>query len=95
MKITINNQELEFNFKYSQLKKLCEKLNKNLGDLKEIAADFNNASLLAAIGTGKDIETIEQLLDADGSFEAIQNIIKAFSDEVIQYIGPNLQSQAD
>jgi glycerate kinase len=93
MKITINKQELEFKFKFSQLKELTKITKTDLAGLEEIAKDFNNASLIASIGTGKTIEEIEQMLDEDGTFEAVTEIISAFSGEVLAYFNPNSQNQ--
>jgi glycerate kinase len=92
MIITINKQELEFKFKFSQLKELTKITKTDLAGLEEIAKDFNNASLIASIGTGKTIEEIEALLDED-SFEGVTEIITAFSGEVLAYFNPNSQNQ--
>lgn len=94
MIITINKQELEFKFKFSQLKELTKITKTDLAGLEEIAKDFNNASLIASIGTGKPIEEIEAMLDKD-SFEGVTEIITAFSGEVLAYFNPNLQNQAN
>jgi glycerate kinase len=94
MIITINKQELEFKFKFSQLKELTKITKTDLAGLEEIAKDFNNASLIASIGTGKTIEEIEALLDED-SFEGVTEIITAFSGEVLAYFNPNLQNQVN
>ena len=94
MIITINKQELEFKFKFSQLKELTKITKTDLAGLEEIAKDFNNASLIASIGTGKPIEEIEQMLDED-SFEGVTEIITAFSGEVLAYFNPNSQNQAN
>jgi glycerate kinase len=92
MIITINKQELEFKFKFSQLKELTKITKTDLAGLEEIAKDFNNASLIASIGTGKTIEEIETMLDED-SFEGVTEIITAFSGEVLAYFNPNSQNQ--
>lgn len=94
MIITINKQELEFKFKFSQLKELTKITKTDLAGLEEIAKDFNNASLIASIGTGKPIEEIEAMLDQD-SFEGVTEIITAFSGEVLAYFNPNSQNQAN
>ena len=94
MKITINKQELEFKFKFSQLKELTKITKTDLTGLEEIAKDFNNAALIGSIGTGKTIEEIEALLDED-SFEGVTEIITAFSGEVLAYFSPNSQNQAN
>jgi glycerate kinase len=94
MKITINKQELEFKFKFSQLKELTKITKTDLAGLEEIAKDFNNAALIGSIGTGKTIEEIEALLDED-SFEGVTEIITAFSGEVLAYFNPNSQNQAN
>jgi glycerate kinase len=92
MIITINKQELEFKFKFSQLKELTKITKTDLTGLEEIAKDFNNAALIGSIGTGKTIEEIEALLDED-SFEGVTEIITAFSGEVLAYFNPNSQNQ--
>jgi glycerate kinase len=94
MIITINKQELEFKFKFSQLKELTKITKTDLTGLEEIAKDFNNAALIGSIGTGKTIEEIEALLDED-SFEGVTEIITAFSGEVLAYFSPNSQNQAN
>lgn len=94
-KIKINNQEFEFQLTYKRLKELCLKSGKDLNELEEFAKDFNNASLIASVGTGKTLEEIEELMDLDGTFECVVNILKAFSEEVIRYFTPNSQSQTN
>lgn len=93
MKITINKQELEFNYNYSQIKQLCSAKGKKLEDLKDIAEDFGNADLILSIGVNISLEDATKLLDEDGTFEAVRLIIESFSNEVVRYMNPNSQSQ--
>lgn len=93
--ITINNQELEFSFKFKQVKQLVNQLGKNIEDFEEIVKNLNNVVPIGAIGTGKTEEEIEELIDADGSFNAVKQILEAFTNEVIIFFSPNLQSQAN
>ena len=95
MKIKINHQELEFKFKFKQLKELCNVTGKELTELEAITSNLNSIALIASLGTGKSIEEIETLLDEDGTFDAVQGIVKAFSEEVVQYFSPNSQSQTN
>jgi hypothetical protein len=93
MKITINKQELEFNYNYSQIKQLCNAKGKRLDELKDIAEDFGNADLILSIGSNLPLEDATKLLDEDGSFEAVRLIIESFSNEVVRYMNPNSPSQ--
>jgi hypothetical protein len=93
MKITINKQDLEFNYNYSQIKQLCNDKGKKLDELKDIAEDFGNADLILSIGVNIPLEDATKLLDDDGSFEAVRLIIESFSNEVVRYMNPNSQSQ--
>ncbi len=95
MTIKINNQELEFKFNFKQIKQLIQVTCKDLADLEAVAKDFNNVGLIGSIGTGKSVEEIEELLEADGTFEAVKSILDAFSSEVVKYFNPNLQSQTN
>ena len=92
MKITINNKKLEFKFKYSQLAKLLKETGKEISQLQEIASDLQSSALVLSIGANISIKEATDLLDA-GSFEDITAIGKAFSEEVVQYVSPNSQSQ--
>lgn len=94
MKITINKQELDFNFKYLQVVELLEKTGKKLENLQEIAEDIKNASLIGSIGLGKEEAVVKEMLQ-EGSFENIRLIIEAFSIEVLAFISPNSASQTN
>ena len=94
MKITINNQDLDFNFKYLQVCELLEKTGKKLENLQEIAEDIKNASLIGSIGFKKEEAEVKEMLQ-EGSFENIRLIIEAFSMEVLAFISPNSVSQTN
>jgi len=94
-KIKIDGQEFEFRFGFKQLKELVKVTGKDLDKLEDVAKDFNNASLICSIGIGKSVEEVEELLDKDGTFDAVTSILTAFSDEVVKYFSPNSQSQTN
>tara|TARA_R110000868_G_scaffold125509_4_gene331460 strand:+ start:1653 stop:1943 length:291 start_codon:yes stop_codon:yes gene_type:complete len=93
--ITINNQELEFSFKFKQVRQLVNKVGKDIEQFEEIVKDLNNVIPIGAIGTGKTEEEIEELIDADGTFNAVKQILEAFTNEVVIFFSPNSQSQAN
>lgn len=84
-KIKINGEEFEFRFRFKEVGKLLKVTGKNLGDIQEITQDFNNAALIGSIGIGKTCEEVEELLDKDGTFESVSNLLMAFAEEVGQY----------
>ena len=88
-------QQFEFRFGFKQLKELVKVTGKDLDKLEDVAKDFNNASLICSIGIGKSVEEVEELLDKDGTFDAVTSILTAFSDEVVKYFSPNSQSQTN
>lgn len=94
-KVKINNQELDFKFGFKQIKELVKKTGKDLDKLEEVAKDFNNVTLIASIGLNKSEEEIENLIDADGSFECVTSILSAFSEEVVKYFSPNSLGQTN
>lgn len=93
--IKLNNQELEFSFKFKQVRQLVNRLGKDIEQFEEIVKDLNNVIPIGAIGTGKTEEEIEELIDADGTFDAVKVILEAFTKEVVVFFSPNSQSQAN
>lgn len=94
MKITINNTEHEFNFRFCELVELCEKTGKQMDELESIAKEIKYTSLIGSIGMGKSEEEVKEILQ-NSTFDAVQSIINAFSLEVVAYLNPNSQSQAN
>lgn len=94
-KVKIDGQEFEFKFGFKQIKELIKLTGKDLDKLEEVAKDFNNASIIGAIGIGKTIEETEEMMDKDGTFECVTSILNAFSEEVVRYFSPNSQSQTN
>lgn len=92
MKLTINDKELEFKFKYSQLMKLLKETKKEITDLEDIVKDIQYSALILSIGVNISVEEATELLDA-GNFNDVTNISKLFAEAVVQYISPNSQSQ--
>lgn len=93
--IKLNNQELEFSFKFKQVRQLVNRVGKDIEQFEEIVKDLNNVIPIGAIGTGKTEEEIEELIDADGTFDAVKVILEAFTKEVVVFFSPNSQSQAN
>ena len=93
--IKLNNQELEFSFKFKQVRQLVNRVGKDIEQFEEIVKDLNNVIPIGAIGTGKTEEEIEELIDADGTFDAVKVILEAFTKEVVVFFNPNSQSQAN
>ena len=57
--IKLNNQELEFSFKFKQVRQLVNRVGKDIEQFEEIVKDLNNVIPIGAIGTGKTEEEIE------------------------------------
>ncbi len=93
--IKLNNQELEFNFKFDEVLLLLNRVGKDISQFEEIAKDLNNIIPIAAIGTGKTEEEIRELIKLDGNFSCVAQIGKVFSEEVVIFFTPNSQSQAN
>jgi hypothetical protein len=94
MKLTINDKELEFKFKYSQLMKLLKETKKEITDLEDIVQDIQYSVLILSIGVNISIDEATELLDS-GNFNDVTNISKLFAESVVQYISPNLPSQTN
>lgn len=90
----IHTKELTFTFRFKQVKELSEKTGKELQDFESIAKDFKNAPLILSIGANIPIEEAEELLQEDErGFGAVTEIINTFTEQVVNYLTPNLQSQ--
>lgn len=86
MNITISGQQLEFNFRFSEVAKLEEHC--PLGEMEAFVQKVKNAPLILSIGTGKSLEECVAILDA-GTFEDVQTVIKAFSEVIVKWLVPN------
>ena len=94
MKITLNNQQHEFRFRFKALKQLSEQTGLALDNLEAFVQDIKNVPTILSIGCGITIEEAEDLLDL-GTFDEVREVVAAFSSEVIAFTIPNSQSQAN
>ena len=92
MKITINNQDYEFKFRFKELTELTKQTGKELSDLEEVAKDITKTSIIFSIGCKISLEQAENILD-EGTFNDVTIVINAFSSEVVKYLNPNSPSQ--
>lgn len=86
MKLTISNQELDFNFRFKEVAELEKHV--QLKDLQEFVSKVGNAALILSIGTGKSLDECVEILN-EGTLKDAQKVGDAFAELVVKYIDPN------